>query len=430
MAELGNRGELLAGEAAEDVLRKIGPPMIAEGYRFVEEFVILCDSIPEQGGTAGRSHETKIEGRTEMSTPMVQENAGKVYEFMKRGNAGLTRETANEVDHDPASWGMDIDDWDWNAGVGMIAISDYYEKTGKPEILEFMRAWVARNKHQCAKKDHVNYLAPLAIYPDMFLRTKEAYYRDTAVEYADWVMASAGRSADGVFYHGASVSGEVWADTVFMALVFLSKTAKLTGNSAMAEAVINQILAHCRLLQDPATGVLYHGYHCVEDHHMSGALWTRGNSWVVIGAPMIIETIRDIVEIPKELFERYEKLVSGLLSFQAEDGLWHTVMTRPDFYKETSGSAGVAGGILKAGRIGMLQPDLLPRARRALDAVVAQISADGGVQGVSGGTPIMPTIDAYGKLTRYPTLYGQGLTLLMLSECLYQDMAGAGKTSS
>jgi unsaturated rhamnogalacturonyl hydrolase len=384
---------------------------------------------PEQGGSVHRFHDKKNEGPTEMSTPMVQEIAGKVYEFMKRGNAGLTRETANAVDHDPASWGMDIDDWDWNAGVGMIAISDYYEKTRKPEILEYIRGWVARNKHQCAKKDHVNYLAPLAMYPDMFLRTKEAYYRDTAVEYADWVMASAGRSADGVFYHGVSVSGEVWADTVFMALVFLSKTAKLTGNSAMAEAVINQILAHCRLLQDPARGVLYHGYHCVENHHMSGALWTRGNSWVVIGAPMIIETIRDMVEIPKELSERYEKLVSGLLSYQAENGLWHTVMTRPDFYQETSGSAGVAGGILKAVRIGMLQPDLLPRAHRALEAVVAQIGPDGAVQGVSGGTPIMPTIDAYGKLTRYPTLYGQGLTLLMLSECLFQDMAGAGRIS-
>ena len=35
----------------------------------------------------------------------------------------------------------------------------------------------------------------------------------------------------------------------------------------------------------------------------------------------------------------------------------------------------------------------------------------------------MPTIEAYGKLTRYPTLYGQGLTLLMLSEYLFQETA-------
>lgn len=353
-----------------------------------------------------------------MNLSVAHTNARKVYEFMKRGNAGLSRETAHAVDHDPASWGMDIDDWDWNAGVGLIAISDYYERVRDPEVLEYLMSWIARNGHQCAKKDVANYLAPLAIYPDMFLRTQDPSYRETAVEYADWFAAHAGRSKDGVFYHGASVSGEVWADTVFMALVFLAQTAKLTSNTAIAAQVIKQLLAHLQLLQEQDTGLLYHGYHCVEDHHMSGALWTRGNSWVVIGAPMIIETVRSLVEVPDELHSRYVRLVDGILKYQAGNGLWHTVMTRPDFYQETSGSAGIAAGIMKAVRIGMLKPDAMPRALAAMDGVVTMINADGAVEGVSGGTPIMPTIDAYGQLTRYPTLYGQGLTLLMLSEYL------------
>jgi unsaturated rhamnogalacturonyl hydrolase len=349
---------------------------------------------------------------------------------MKRGTAGLARETASAVDHDPASWGMDIDDWDWNAGVGMTAISDYYERTHDPEILQYMTQWIAKNKHQCAKKDHVNYLAPLAIYPDMYLRTKEPYYRDTAVEYADWVMASAGRSEDGVFFHGASVSGEVWADTVFMALVFLSRTAKLMAHTTIAEQVVQQLRSHLQLLQDEETGILYHGYHCVGKHHMSGALWTRGNSWVVIGAPMIIEAVREMVEVPKEIVSRYQHLVDGILTYQAENGLWHTVMNRPDFYQETSGSAGNAGGIMKAVRLGLLEPGKMARALKAMEGVIANITPEGAVQGVSGGTPIMPTIDAYGKLTRYPTLYGQGLTLLMLSEYLFQEQTRLKRNQS
>jgi unsaturated rhamnogalacturonyl hydrolase len=358
-----------------------------------------------------------------MNLSLAQEQAGRVYQYMKRGNAGLIRETANAVDHDPASWGMDIDDWDWNAGVGMTAISDYYEKTHNPEILEYMAAWIARNKHQCAKKDHVNYLTPLAIYPDMYWRTKEPYYRETAVEYADWVMANAGRSKDGVFFHGASVSDEVWADTVFMALVFLSRTAKLTANVKIAEQVIKQLLSHLQLLQDEKTGILYHGYHCVGVHHMSGALWTRGNSWVVIGAPILIETIRDLAEVPNEIHARYRRLVDGILKYQADNGLWHTVMDRPDFYQETSGSAGIAAGIMKAVRLHMLEPGNMARALKAMEGVSTTITPEGAVEGVSGGTPIMPTIDAYGKLTRYPTLYGQGLTLLMFSEYLLQEKA-------
>jgi unsaturated rhamnogalacturonyl hydrolase len=174
-------------------------------------------------------------------------------------------------------------------------------------------------------------------------------------------------------------------------------------------------------LQDEATGVLYHGYHCIHKDHMSGALWTRGNSWVVIGAPILIETIGHLADVPQELGSRYKKLVDGILKFQADNGLWHTVMTRPDFYQETSGSAGFAGGILKATRWGMLDAGYRPRALKALEGVVAMINAEGAVEGVSGGTPIMPSIDAYGQLTRYPTLYGQGLTLLMLCEYILQE---------
>ncbi|MGE5313228.1 MAG: glycoside hydrolase family 88/105 protein [Acidobacteriota bacterium] len=359
-----------------------------------------------------------------MDVATAQEKAKRVYEYMKKGTAGISREIANEVDHDPASWGMDIDDWDWNAGVGMIAISDYYEKSRDPHVLEYIAQWIARNKHQCAKKDHVNYLTPLAIYPQMYERTNDAFYRDTAFDYAQWVMANAGRSKDGVFFHGASVSDEVWADTVFMALVFLSRTAKMTSDSVMAKEVFRQLLAHLQLLQDEETGVLYHGYHCIGKHHMSGALWTRGNSWAVIGAPIIIETLKGLAEAPEELLVRYRKLVDGILSFQAENGLWHTVMTRPDFYQETSGSAGFAAGIMKAVRLSMLDSACMPRAIAAMEAASGMINSDGAVQGVSGGTPIMPTIDAYGKLTCYPTLYGQGLTLLMLSEYIHQQKAG------
>lgn len=366
-----------------------------------------------------------------MNLSSAQDNARKVYEYMKKGTAGLTRETANAVDHDPASWGMDIDDWDWNAGVGMVAISDYFDKVKDPKILEYMAGWIAKNKHQCEKRDHVNYLTPLAIYPDMYVRTGDPFYRDTAVEYADWVMANAGRSKDGgVFFHGASVSDEVWADTVFMALVFLSRTAKLTGNKKIAEEVFKQLLAHLQLLQDEETGVLYHGYHCIGKHHMSGALWTRGNSWAVIGAPIIIETIGGLAEAPKELLVRYKKLVDGILKFQAANGLWHTVMTRPDFYQETSGSAGFAAGIMKAVRIGLLEPGYLPYALKTIEGVAGNIAPDGAVEGVSGGTPIMPSIDAYGALTRYPTLYGQGLTLFLLSEFILQEQARVKKSEA
>jgi len=57
---------------------------------------------------------------------------------------------------------------------------------------------------------------------------------------------------------------------------------------------------------------------------------------------------------------------------------------------------------------------------RALEGVLQNVDADGAVTSVSGGTPIMNTIEDYNRLSRYPTLYGQGLTLMLLTEYLQQ----------
>ncbi|BBH19398.1 hypothetical protein Back11_07430 [Paenibacillus baekrokdamisoli] len=46
---------------------------------------------------------------------------------------------------------------------------------------------------------------------------------------------------------------------------------------------------------------------------------------------------------------------------------------------------------------------------------------DGAVDGVSGGTPVLASIEAYNEVPVFPTLYGQGLTLLLLTEVINQN---------
>ncbi|WP_256253251.1 glycoside hydrolase family 88 protein [Paenibacillus sp. UNC496MF] len=114
-----------------------------------------------------------------------------------------------------------------------------------------------------------------------------------------------------------------------------------------------------------------------------------------------------------EIKERYHRLAEALAARQLPDGLWPTVLDRADFYAETSGSAGIACGLIKAARMGLVPASLAGAAAKAVPAVAAQIRADGAVAGVSGDTPMLASIDAYGEVPRFPTLYGQGLTLLL-----------------
>ncbi|WP_309119124.1 glycoside hydrolase family 88 protein [Paenibacillus sp.] len=341
-------------------------------------------------------------------TRNIKESAERVYEQMRKDHAG--------------NWGMNIHYWDWVPGVGVIAILSYFEKSGQKEIVEYLKDWVDRNQEKSAAVKVINSMAPYAIYPELYRRTSEASYLETAERIGDWMLKEAPRTREGAFEHTvtekASFPEQVWADTIFMAVLFLARLAGLTSRKDYADEAVTQLLLHLRLLQDPETGVLYHGWNCIAGNHMSAARWTRANAWIAVGTPMILRELKGLTSIPEEIGDRYRKLMEGLVRFQREDGLWPTVMDRADFYRETSGSAGVACGLLIGIREGLLDPACKSAADRTTEAVLAKIGADGIVAGVSGGTPVMETIEAYQQISCHPTLYGQGMVLMLLAEYL------------
>ena len=346
--------------------------------------------------------------------------AEKIFHYSILEHSGATDQVVG-VDVDPVSWGLNYNRWDWNPGVGVTSISAYYDACHKSQVQQFLVDWVARNKHLARKFQHVNVMTPFAIFPDMYRRTGERYYLDTAVEFGDWIVKNSARTLTGAFQHGGDLTEEIWADTIFMVVLFLARLARLTDNKAMADEAARQLLLHLQYLQDPDTGVLFHGYYCNEQSHRSSARWTRGNAWITIGTPLILAEIKDLTAVPAEIGARYRRLADGLLKFQAANGLWSTVMDRPAFYHETSGSAGIACGILKSIHAGTLpEAGYLPAVEKAIGGVLSTMTPEGCITGVSGGTPIMKTIDEYNQLTRYPTMYGQGLSLQLLAEYVYR----------
>jgi len=328
-----------------------------------------------------------------------------------------------------ANWGMDINKWDWVPGVGVIALLEYAQAAGKPEIEEYLTSWVERNHALAAKEPVINAIAPYAIFPPLYRRTGDEWLKEEALRIAEWLISEAPRTRERAFEHtvteNVAFAEQVWADTIFMAVLFLARTARLTGNTVYAYEAVEQMFIHLRLLQEKSTGLLFHGWNCAAGNHMSAARWTRANAWLAAGIPLIAEELTGLIPLPAELTERYSRLIAGVASCQQPDGLWSTVLDQPDFYREISSSAGIAYGIRKALRTGLLQPnaELAAVAERALTAILPWIDETGIVGGVSGGTPVMPSIAAYNEILIYPTLYGQGLVLLLLSEALIAETA-------
>ncbi len=341
-----------------------------------------------------------------ISYDSLNQTADRVYRYMLLDHSG--------------NWGMDIHHWDWVPGVGVISILTYYENTRKTELMEDLINWARKNMHKSEQARVINSMAPFAIFPALYEHTQDPLFLERAEGIGQWMLTEAPRTREGAFEHtvteNVSFPEQVWADTVFMAVLFLARLARLTGEMSYAIEAVNQLEIHLSLLDDKETGVLFHGWNSIARDHMSAARWTRANAWIAVGTPMIVQELEGLATISEQALERYRALMHGLIRFQQADGLWATVMDQPDFYSETSGSAGIACGILKAVRQGLLDPSCQDAAYRALKAIVPKVLPSGEVTGVSGGTPVMPSIEAYNEIPCYPTLYGQGLVLMLLSE--------------
>jgi len=338
-------------------------------------------------------------------------------------NQRLTEISANifhymTSDHQ-GNWGMDIHHWDWVPGVGIVSIAAYGQQMNEQAVMNYCEEWVGRNKGKAEQNKVINSMAPFAIFPDLYRRTGDSWYLEQAEQIATWMLEEAPRTREGAFEHtvteDADFREQVWADTIFMSVLFLARYARLTKDAKFAEEALQQTLIHLRLLEDKSSGLLFHGWNCEAGNHMSACLWARANAWIVLATPEIVTELQELVPIPDELYDRYRALAAALREHQAEDGLWHTVLDRTDYMKETSASAGIACGFLYGIQAGMLDSSYLASATQALQVVLPLITEEGEVLGVSGGTPVMPTIEAYNTIPVYPTLYGQGLVLLLLA---------------
>ena len=354
-----------------------------------------------------------------MYTIDLEKAARQVYQFM------MHSKEAQWGDHEWIDWAMNMDKWDWNPGVGIIAAAEYGKAAGDDKVTREVESWVSRNIGQSDAVKVINSMAPYAVFPQLYAESGNPFYAEKTKEIALWMLEQAPRTRDGAFEHTvtekASFREQVWADTVFMAVLLMARASRLHADRRMAEEALRQVLLHLRALQDDKTGMLFHGWNCETGDWMSAARWNRANAWNMAGIPMILEEAEVYCGdsgMMGEIKERYHRLAEALVKRQSVGGLWPTVLDRPDYYEETSGSAGIACGLYKAVRQGLVPASMKLSADRTVPAVLKLIGHNGAVSGVSGGTPVLESVEAYNEVPIFPTLYGQGLTLLLLSEAL------------
>ncbi|MGN6123470.1 MAG: beta-galactosidase BglB [Sphingomonas oligoaromativorans] len=316
-------------------------------------------------------------------------------------------------------------DWEWTHGVGLFGLYRFYEQTGDETAFRVMIDWFRDRFAAGTPTKNINTMAPFLTLAYLYERTGDISYIPYLDTWAEWLMAPDGlpKTEEGGFQHivfNDENPQEMWDDTLMMSVLPLAKIGLLLDRPHYVEEAKRQFLVHIKYLADRKTGLWYHGWTFEGRHNFAGALWARGNCWVTIAIPEIIEML-DLPEgdaLRTFLIDTLAAQVKTLAETQDESGLWHTLVMDPTSYLEASATAGFAYGILKGVRKGYLPAEYLPVGLKAIHGVLANIDETGELQQVSFGTAMGDTMQFYKDIPLTSMPYGQSLAICALGEFL------------
>lgn len=323
--------------------------------------------------------------------------------------------------------------WEWTHGVALFALFEHHKLTSSPTSLTIIHDWFADRRKEGGTTKNINTMAALLSLACVYELDPAVHpeYKDTLLEWAEWVMNDLPKTEEGGFQHityDNENKGQLWDDTLMMTVQPLAKIGKVLGVSSYVEEAKYQFLLHIKYLYDAKSGLWYHGWTFEGRHHFAGAHWARGNCWITLAIPLFFHILgphdKDLSHhdscLSRHLISTLEAQLDALLPLQDEaSGLWHTLLKYDDSYVESSATAGFAAGAYLALRFGLVKDERKRKtyaamADAALKGVVHMIADDGELQQTSFGTAMGHDLDFYRKIPITPMPYGQALALLAI----------------
>ncbi|KAJ5903555.1 family 88 glycosyl hydrolase [Penicillium tannophilum] len=323
---------------------------------------------------------------------------------------------------DTKSW----NGWEWTHAIGLYGIWKYYEITGDVSLLAIIEDWFAARFAEGGTTKNINTMAVFLTLAYVYEKTENPVYLPWLDTWAEWAMHELPRTMYGGMQHKTYAmehKQQLWDDTLMMTVLPLVKIGKLLGREHYITEAKKQLLIHVKYLCDPRSGLFYHGWTFEESgHNFAGAKWARGNSWVTIVIPEIIELMELSSTDPLRSYleDTLDAQCHALQGLQEPSGYWRTLLDHNDegSYIEASATAGFAFGLLKGMRKRYIGRQYRDVAEGAIKAVLDSIDENGELQNTSFGTGMGDTLDHYRNIAVTAMPYGQAMAMMALGEYL------------
>lgn len=189
---------------------------------------------------------------------------------------------------------------------------------------------------------------------------------------------------------------------------------RATKDIKYADHAAVQLAAYLKKLQTE-NGLFYHG----PDFHYQ---WGRGNGWVAVSLAEVLSALPADHRLRPEIMDSYRQMMTSLLKFQSENGMWLQLIDYEYAWPESSCTAMFAFAMSIGVNQGWLDSGLYePAVGKALKALCAHVDRKGRLREICIGTGQEDDIEFYLKRPRtLGDFHGQAPFIWLISESIQE----------
>ncbi|MRX65381.1 glycoside hydrolase family 88/105 protein [Maribacter luteus] len=241
------------------------------------------------------------------------------------------------------------------------------------------------------KPNHVDNNVFGAVPLELYLKTGQKKYLDMGLKYADsqWISPENAKVEQKQWADkGYSWQTRIWIDDMFMITAIQAQAYRATKNREYVDRAAKEMVLYLDEIQ-LGNGLFYHS----PEAHYS---WGRGNGWMAVGMAEILRILPKDNSDRTRIMAGYQKMMSALLKYQENDGMWRQIIDDEEAWKETSATAMFTYAMITGVKEGWLNKKTYgSAARKGWLALIEYINTNDELTEVCAGTNIMNSRDHY-----------------------------------
>lgn len=284
--------------------------------------------------------------------------------------------TASEIKRVPQSYMLDFSNrpkWSYVMGIELEAMLDTYLKYGGDDIKRYCQQYtdtminakgdIRGYRLEDYNLDQIRTGHFVARMYQLYPEKKNLIALQTLMKQ----LKNQPRTEDGVFWHKAIYSYQVWLDGIFMGLPYYTLTANMLLKDKKAQAIyddaVDQIKKTYERTLDKKTGLNRHAWDetremfwADKETGLSQHCWGRAQGWYTMALIELLDALPENYSRRGEVIELLKKDLDAVIKWQDKaTGVWYQVMDSPKRegnYLESTCSSMFTYALLKAYRKG------------------------------------------------------------------------------